>query len=95
MGDICPWLSSLPPVDDGSDTTSGSNEWREPSSCASSSDTSSECEKEEGLTLIDPPLPADYNSDLSISDNTAGEEDVTVPLRRSARMNDQPSLSLM
>ena len=50
MGDVHPQFSSLLPVGDGSNATSGSHEWQEPSSSASSSDTPSESKEEVRLT---------------------------------------------
>ena len=90
MGNVCPQFSSLPLKDDGSDVMTESKERQKPSSNASSSGTPSENEKEVGLTLINPPLPMDYDSNPSTSDDLAREEDVTVPLWRSVRVK-QPT----
>lgn len=75
MGDVHPWLSSGLPVDNGSNTSSGSNEWQEPG-C---SGTPSESKGKVGPSFIAPPHSMDSDSVPSMSDDLARQE-VLVPL---------------
>ena len=71
IGDVHQWFSSLLPVHDGDDTSSGSNEWREPSFSASSNDIPSESKKNARLIFVDPSHLVNIDSDPSTSDNLA------------------------
>ena len=74
------------------DAPSGSNEWRETSSSASSSNTPSGSQKEVGPTFINPPHPAYNDKNLSTSHNLAREEDMLSHCEGVKGSNNQPHI---